>query len=90
MVIARAHYQPPRPGVDAPYRTYAEYLKHPRFLEIRAEVFRRAAGLCERCKQRPPTEPHHLRYPPWGAFDVPANMLAVCHPCHCDIHGKAS
>lgn len=82
-------YEPPRPG-DAPYGTYREYLKHPRFLAVRKVVFERADGLCERCKSRPPTEPHHLRYPPWGAFDVPENLLAVCHPCHCEIHGKAA
>lgn len=83
------YYQLPRPG-DAPYRGYREYLRHPRFLEIRAEVFDRAAGLCEQCGLRPPTEPHHLRYPPWGTFDVPENMIAVCHLCHCEIHGKAA
>lgn len=83
------HYAPPAPG-DAPYRGYREYLRHPRFLAVRAEVFARAGGKCERCEARPPTEPHHLRYPPWGAFDVPENLLAVCHPCHCAIHGKAN
>lgn len=82
-------YQLPRPD-DKPYRGYQEYLRHPRFLEIRAEVFARAAGKCERCDRRPPTEPHHLRYPPWGTFDVPENMTAVCHQCHCEIHGKAA
>lgn len=81
------HYQPPTPG-DAPYRTYREYLNHPRFLAIRAAVFDRAAGKCERCKAQPPTEPHHWRYPPWGAFDIPENLTAVCHRCHCEIHGK--
>jgi len=80
----------PLPFEREPYRSYAEYLRHPRFLKIRAEVFERAAGLCERCGQRPPTEPHHLRYPPWGTFDVPENMIAVCHQCHCEIHGKAA
>lgn len=80
----------PLPFDEVPYRTYAEYLKHPRFLRIRAQVFERASGVCERCKERPPTEPHHLRYPRWGTFDVPENMIAVCHPCHCDIHGKAA
>jgi hypothetical protein len=75
---------------DPPYRTYREYLRHPRFLKVRAVVFRRAAGRCERCGLRPPTEPHHLRYPPWGEFDVPENLIAVCNPCHCEIHGKAS
>lgn len=84
------HYVPPQPGVDEPYRTYAEYLRHPKFLAVRRTVFERAGGQCERCGARPPTEPHHLRYPPWGAFDIPANLLAVCHRCHCDIHGKAN
>ena len=83
------HYEPPRPG-DRTYRSYAEYLRHPRFLEVRKQVFERAGGSCERCGERPPTEPHHLRYPPWGAFDVPGNLLAVCHSCHCEIHGKAA
>lgn len=83
------HYSPPRPG-DASYRTYAEYLQHPRFLAVKAEVFARANGRCERCQQRPPRDPHHLRYPPWGAFDVPENLIAICHECHCEIHGKAT
>ena len=79
----------PLPFEREPYRSYAEYLRHPRFLKVRAVVFTRAAGLCERCHQRPPTEPHHLRYPPWGTFEVPENMIAICLPCHCEIHGKA-
>jgi hypothetical protein len=72
------------------YSTYAEYLRHPRFLKVRTEVFARAAGRCERCQLHPPKDPHHLRYPPWGEFDVPENLIAICHQCHCDIHGKAS
>lgn len=75
---------------DPPYRTYREYLRHPRFLAVRKQVFERAGGKCERCGIRPPTEPHHLRYPPWGTFDVPENLVAICHQCHCDAHGKAS
>ena len=72
----------------APYRTYAEYLQHPRFLAVRAQVFERAGGICERCGDQPATEPHHLSYPPWGTFDVPENLIAVCHRCHCQAHGK--
>lgn len=79
----------PLPDVS-PYATYREYLRHPRFLKVRAHAFARADGVCEKCHERPPTEPHHLRYPPWGHFDVPENLLAVCHQCHCEIHGKAS
>lgn len=82
------HYAPLRIGIDEPYRTYAEYLRHPQFLAVRGAVFERSRGVCERCGERPPTEPHHLRYPPWGAFDIATNLIAVCNPCHCEIHGK--
>jgi HNH endonuclease len=71
-----------------PYRTYREYLADPRFKAIRAVVMERAGGICEDCGRRPATEPHHLRYPPWGTFDVPENMVAVCHRCHSRRHGK--
>lgn len=72
------------------YRTYAEYLAHPRFRAVRAVAMERAGGRCERCGLRPPSEVHHLRYPPWGTFDVPENLQAICHPCHCELHGKES
>jgi hypothetical protein len=71
-----------------PYRTYKEYLKHPKFRVVRQEVIKRAGGVCEKCKERRATEVHHLKYPPWGTFDVPENMIAICHPCHCEVHGK--
>lgn len=88
---SRAQANEPLPfDDDPPYRTYAEYLRHPRFLAVRERVFTRAAGSCERCGSRPPKDPHHLRYPPWGEFDVPENIIAICHECHCEIHGKAS
>jgi three-Cys-motif partner protein len=70
------------------YNSYAEYLRLPEFRAVRAQVMRRAGGVCERCKKRPATEPHHLRYPAWGTLDVPENMIAVCHECHCTLHGK--
>lgn len=75
-------------GSASPYRTYDEYLRHPKYRAVRAVAFKRAAGRCERCKRRPPTEAHHLRYPPWGTFDVAGNLLVICHQCHCEIHGK--
>ena len=70
------------------YHSYADYLRHPKFLVVRAAVMRRADGLCERCHLAAKLEPHHLRYPPWGTFDVERNLLAVCHRCHCELHGK--
>lgn len=73
-----------------PYRNYAEYLQHPRFRAIFQLVLDRAKNICERCKIEPASEPHHLRYPPWGTFDVPENLIAVCHKCHCELHGKGN
>ena len=57
-------------------------------MAVRTDVIKRAGGICERCKRRKVTEVHHLRYPPWGTFDVPENLMAICHQCHCEIHGK--
>lgn len=71
-----------------PYRTYAEYLKHPTFLAVRAQVMQRAGGICEVCHTARATQVHHLKYPKWGTFDVPENMVAICYPCHCTAHGK--
>jgi hypothetical protein len=71
-----------------PYATYAEYLKHPKFLVIRQQAMDAANWICQRCKTARATEVHHLRYPKWGTFDVIENLLPVCHQCHCDIHGK--
>ena len=70
------------------YDTYEEYLRTPEFRAVRAQVMARAQGVCERCGRRQATEPHHLRYPKWGTLDVPENMIAVCHECHCELHGK--
>jgi hypothetical protein len=72
---------------DLGYRTYVEYLQHPRFRAVRAEAMERAKWRCQRCGARA-TEVHHLRYPTWGEFDVVENLLPVCHQCHCQIEGK--
>ena len=71
-----------------PYRSYSEYLQHPEFKKVRSQVMTRAENTCEQCQANRATEVHHLKYPPWGTFDVPENMIAICHPCHCKIHGK--
>lgn len=66
--------------------TYREYLVHPVFRAARAVALRKAGGLCA-CGEKA-TEVHHLRYPPWGMFDVPSNLKPICHGCHCLEHGK--
>jgi hypothetical protein len=46
-----------------------------------------AGGRCARCSKA--TEVHHYcRYPPWGTFDLPSDLMPVCHACHCELEGK--
>jgi hypothetical protein len=70
------------------YKTYEEYLRHPVFLAARQAAMNIAKGKCERCNLNSASEVHHLKYPPWGTFDVPSNLMPVCHRCHCEIEGK--
>jgi hypothetical protein len=71
------------------YQSYAEYLRHPRYRAIREVAMERAGWRCQQCGGRA-TEVHHVRYPRWGTFDVPENLVPVCHACHCVIEGKTS
>lgn len=51
--------------------------------ELLAEFHRR--GLCERCRQRRKTEPHHVFGRGVGGgtrLDIRLNLLALCHDCH--------
>lgn len=81
------YFQPAKPE-DIPYRNYAEYLQHPRFRRIRQQAMKRAGWICQRCHKARATQVHHLRYPPWGTFDIVENLEPVCYACHCEIHGK--
>ena len=71
------------------YPRYEEYLRHPVFRAARAVAMKAAQHRCVECAG-PATEVHHLRYPPWGTFDVPSHLRPVCHPCHCTLEGKAT
>ncbi len=70
------------------YRSYSEYLKHPVYLSIKADVMKQAGYTCEVCKIKRAYTTHHRVYPAWGTFDKPEYLMAVCYPCHCQIHGK--
>jgi len=71
------------------YRTYEQYLAHPKFKRVRAMAFERACGLCEICGKHAAIDIHHVKYPPWGTFETNAdNLLALCRRCHCQVHGK--
>jgi hypothetical protein len=73
-------------GMICEYSTYREYLKHPKFLNIRSIVLSQASFICQVCNSEPATQVHHVRYPPWGTFDVPENLIAICHRCHYEVH----
>ena len=75
---------------EQPFPTYNDYLRSEAFGKVRAQVMARAGGACEMCHDTPATEPHHLTYSNWrnGEVDVPDNLIAVCHECHCQLHGK--
>lgn len=70
----------------AHFHTYQDYLKHWVFKAMRETAMRTTGGRCAKCGALA-TEVHHLSYPkPWGAFDVPKNLLPICHECHCKEH----
>ncbi len=71
----------------SPYRTYRQYLSHPRFIAVRQQAMKRADGVCELCHQSRATEVHHRIYPAWGTFDHPDALVAICRACHCKAHG---
>lgn len=81
-------YQPALPIEMPAYSTYEEYLAHPKFRAIRKQAMESVNYICQQCQQARATQVHHLRYPPWGEFDEPENLMPICCPCHCKIHGK--
>lgn len=64
---------------------YRGYLKTAAWRQKRAEVIRRAAGVCERCRRWPVANVHHLTYERLG--DEPlSDLLGVCRRCHEELH----
>lgn len=70
------------------YSSYAEYLRHPAYHSVRAEVMAAANHTCQVCGTEPATQVHHRFYPAWGTFDRPEYLIPVCYACHCIIEGK--
>lgn len=67
---------------------YGEYLQTPEWVAIRSGKLEEAGYTCEEC-QRPAAwvECHHLRYPARRGTETNKDLLAVCPPCHREIHG---
>ena len=81
---------PPCPeGEETPYtllirqdweRWYSEYLRSPAWSDLRNQILNRAGWLCELC-HAPAEEVHHRTYVNVGNED-PADLQALCKPCH--------
>ena len=72
---------------------YDAYLTTPAWKLKRKLVLLRSRGLCEACMLVAPTEIHHRFYPnawpgseEWIRKEKLFWLVAVCHPCHEDIH----
>lgn len=66
---------------------YDEYLQSPEWKARRALVIERAAGLCEGCRLRPPTQVHHRTYRHVGREFI-FELAAVCDDCHEVLHDE--
>lgn len=65
-------------------REYHEYLSSQHWTELRRAALDKSP-ICERCKNRPSSQAHHLRYK--NLFDVTTDdLMAVCDTCHKTIH----
>lgn len=64
---------------------YAEYLASADWQKKRAKVLQRAGGNCEGCRERPPTQVHHLTYEHWRD-ELLFELVALCDVCHRKCH----
>lgn len=56
--------------------------------EVRAEVYWRAGGFCERCGRAPIAVYHHRRLRSQGGLGTLDNAAGLCDPCHVHIHAN--
>jgi hypothetical protein len=54
---------------------------------LKSEIAVRAAGRCEFCRARPPSDLHHRTYIRWGD-ELPHDVMFVCRRCHLRIEEK--
>lgn len=66
----------------ASYRN--DYLKSEEWKTIRERIIRKSEGVCEKCREAPCTDVHHMDYrilkiPGFGTRN---ELIALCRPCH--------
>jgi hypothetical protein len=73
------------------YASYSEFLKSPEWALKKAEVKRRAKGLCERCGADATRcgATHHTTYKHGWDCDV-AWLALLCCDCHEFVHNKST
>lgn len=54
--------------------------------EKKAAVWKRAGGVCEKCKERRGAHVHHLRYAQRRGWEQMDWLQLVCLPCHGEYH----
>lgn len=67
---------------------YQKYLQSAEWKELRRQVILRAKGTCERCKEWPVVNVHHLTYERLGK-ELLEDLLGVCTKCHREFHKGA-
>jgi 5-methylcytosine-specific restriction endonuclease McrA len=72
---------------DAWRARYDAYMVSPEWRSTRRAVLRRAHGRCHYCGRDNAIQAHHLTYARLG-HERPEDLVAVCVPCHEQIHGR--
>jgi hypothetical protein len=69
------------------FASYADYLKSPLWLSIRARAMQQRGPMCKRCLHRQATEIHHADYRR-QVLDgkVITALWPVCNACHAEMH----
>src|SRR5678816_2559370 len=60
---------------------YYRYLASREWASLRKLVRQRSGGICERCKESPATQCHHLTYERLGCERL-EDLQDLCTPCH--------
>lgn len=79
----------PKPRRKRKRSTYAEYLRSPRWAELRKETIKRDGDCCNVCGGEQSLHVHHGTYARLGA-ELPGDLVTLCSPCHFAYHHRKS